>query len=171
MNGLKLLGHPLHPAIVHFPVACWTAVVVTDALSVGLGAPPWWQVSLWLLAVGLVTALGAMTAGFIDLLAIPAGSTAQRRALRHLYFMGSAWTVFAIDLLVRLLAPADRPTAVLGWTGLALSVGGFVLLFAGTHVGAGLVYDLGVGQTAHSPAARPLKEPRAAGRPGAARSP
>lgn len=41
MNGLKILGHPLHPAIVHFPVASWTAVVVTDILSLQ-------QVSFWL---------------------------------------------------------------------------------------------------------------------------
>jgi hypothetical protein len=29
VNGLKLLGHPAHPAVVHFPGAAWTAVVVT----------------------------------------------------------------------------------------------------------------------------------------------
>ncbi len=141
MNGLKLLGHPLHPAVVHFPVASWTAVLVTDVLFVALGDPLWWQISRWLLVVGVVTALGAMTAGFVDLLGIPNGSPIQRRALRHLYFMASAWTVYALDLLLRFLEPR------VGWLGLALSVGGFVLLFAGTHVGAQLVYDLGVGQT------------------------
>jgi len=88
MNGLRLLGHPLHPAVVHFPVAAWTAAVVT--------------------------ALGAMTAGFVDLLAIPAGSEAQRRALRHLYLMGSTWTVSEVDLLLRFLSPAPRPAPPTG---------------------------------------------------------
>lgn len=141
MNGLKLLGHPLHPAIVHFPVAGWTSAVVTDVLFLVLGNPLWWQVSLWLLIVGTVAALGAMTAGFIDLIALPAGEHAQRRALRHMYVMSAAWTIYFIDLLIRFLGPAWA------WAGLALSVVGFLTLLVGTHFGAQLVYDLGVGQT------------------------
>ena len=140
MNGLKLLGHPVHPALVHFPVATWTAVVVTDALFVGLRAPMWWSISQWLLIVGIVTALGAMTAGFIDLVALPTGGPAQQRALRHMYLMSSAWTIYVLDLVVRL-------AAIPGWLGLAISVVGFLTLFVGTHFGAQLVYDLGVGQT------------------------
>jgi len=140
VSGLKLLGHPLHPAIVHFPVAAWTSVVVTDSLFVALGAPLWWSVSQWLLIVGVVTALGAMTAGFIDLIALPPGEPAQKRALRHMYFMSSAWTMYAIDLLVRFVQ-------IPGWAGLAISVIGFLILLAGTHFGAQLVYDYGVGQS------------------------
>ena len=147
MNGLKLLGHPLHPAMVHFPVAGWTAAVVTDILFVALGAPLWWTISLWLLVVGTAAALGAMMAGFIDFVALPAGGAAQRRALRHLYFMSGAWSIYAIDLLVRLLGASGGPTPLLGWVGFALSALGFAALFAGTHVGAQLVYDLGVGQS------------------------
>ena len=52
-----------------------------------------------------------------------------------------------MDLLVRFLGVADRPSLLLAWAGLALSVIGFLVLLAGTHVGAQLVYDLGVGQT------------------------
>ncbi len=145
MNGLKLLGHPLHPAIVHFPVAAWTSAVVTDILFLALRAGLWWQVSLWLLVVGTVTARGAMTAGFIDLIALPAGQPAQRRALRHMYVMSTAWTVYVIDLMIRFLGPGSMPAVA--WGGLALSVVGFLTLVVGTHFGAQLVYDLGVGQT------------------------
>ncbi len=147
MNGLRLLGHPLHAAIVHFPVASWTAVVASDVLFLVLHDPLWWNLSRWLLVVGVVTALGAMTAGFIDLVALPAGGSAQRRALRHMYFMGSAWTVFLADLLARFLGTSGDPSSFLAWVGAGLSLIGFVVLFAGTHVGAQLVYDLGVGQT------------------------
>ncbi len=140
MDGLKLLGHPLHPAIVHFPVAAWTATVVTDALSIALQDPMWWRISQWLLIVGVITALGAMTAGFIDLIGLQSGGPAQKRALRHMYFMATAWTIYVIDLLVRFLG-------IPGWVGLLLSVAGFITLLVGTHYGAQLVYDLGVGQT------------------------
>jgi uncharacterized membrane protein len=165
VNGLKLLGHPLHPAVVHFPVAAWPATVVTDILFVALRDALWWSISLWLLVAGTVAALGAMTAGFTDLLALPTGGPAQRCALRHMYFMSAAWTIYAIDLLVRALGGSGArggsgaagaavatgapgvPTVLLGWLCLALSVLGFAGLVAGTHVGAQLVYDLGVGQT------------------------
>ncbi len=145
MNGLKLLGHPLHPAIVHFPVASWTATVVTDILFLATGSVTWWQISQWLLVIGSVTALGAMTAGFMDLVALPQGQPAQRRALIHMYVMATAWTIYVVDLLVRFLG--GGVSALLGWIGLALSVVGFGALFVGTHLGAQLVYDLGVGQT------------------------
>ncbi len=100
----------------------------------------WWRISQWLLIIGVVTALGAMTAGFIDLIALPAGGPAQRRALRHMYVMSTAWTIYLIDLCVRLVQ-------IPGWVGLVISVVGFLTLLAGTHFGAQLVYDLGVGQT------------------------
>ncbi len=140
MNGLKLLGHPLHPAVVHFPVAAWTATVVTDALFLVLRDPLWWRISWWLLIVGVVTALGAMTAGFVDLTALPSGSPTQKRALRHMYVMTTAWTLYLIDLCLRLVQ-------IPGWVGLAISVIAFLTLAVGTHFGAVLVYDLGVGQT------------------------
>ena len=143
MNGLKLMGHPLHPAVVHFPVASWTAALVTDALFVALRDPLWWRLSEWLLIVGVVTALGAMLVGLMDLAALPPGQPAQRRALRHMYFMSGAWTIYAVDLALRFLAAST----LLGWAALACSALGFVTLVAGTHVGAQLVYDLGVGQT------------------------
>ncbi len=144
MNGMKLLGHPLHPAIVHFPVSAWTAVLATDALSLCLGDPLWHRISEWLLIIGAVTALGAMTAGFIDLIALPAGQPAQQKALRHMYVMTTAWAVYVIDLLVRL---AQLP----GWVGLVLSAAGFFTLLVGTHFGAQLVYDFGVGRTGRRP--------------------
>jgi uncharacterized membrane protein len=141
MNGLKLLGHPVHPAIVHFPVAGWTSSVVTDVLFLVLRDSLWWRVSLWLLVVGTVAALGAMTAGFIDLVALPPGEHAQRRALRHMYVMSATWTIYFIDVVIRFLGTGWA------WAGLALSVAGFVTLLVGAHFGAQLVYDLGIGQT------------------------
>ncbi len=145
MKGLKLLGHPLHPAIVHFPVAAWTAAVATDALYLGLHDSIWWQASLWLLVVGCVTALAAMTAGLADLAALPTGSHVQRRALRHMYVMSSAWIVYLIDLLVRFAGAGPNPT--LGWIALLLSIVGLLTLLVGAFLGAQLVYDFGVGQT------------------------
>lgn len=144
MRGLRIGGHPLHPALVHFPVACWSAVPLMDVLYLTLHNPVWWQLSWWLLAIGCLTALAAMTAGMLDLLALAAEHPAQAVAQRHLLVMGSVWCVFLLDLLLR-----PRVGVIPGWaawTGLALSVLGWIGLLAGAYAGARLVYEFGVGQ-------------------------
>lgn len=148
MAGLKLGGHPLHPALVHFPVAGWTAAPALDALYLMGHNPVCWQASFWCIAMGVGMGLLAMAAGFMDLLALPAGHPAQATAQRHLLLVGSAWSVFAVDLLVRPLGAVPAETQA--WLGLGLSLGGFLLLGLGAYAGARLVYDFGIGQTRKS---------------------
>ncbi|HEX5339433.1 MAG TPA: DUF2231 domain-containing protein [Gammaproteobacteria bacterium] len=147
MQGLRIGGHPLHPALVHFPVACWTAAPLTDVLYIVLRNPVWWQVSWWLLAIGCLIALAAMTAGAMDLFAIPAQHPAQPVAQRHMLLMAGAWCIFLFDLLLRRL-PGDTPSNPIVWSGLALSVAGWIALVIGAFAGAQLVYQFGIGQTA-----------------------
>jgi uncharacterized membrane protein len=136
--------HPIHPALVHFPIACWTAVPVMDALYLLLQAPLWWRCAFWLLVVGGVSALAAMGTGLLELVALPDLHPGQRAALRHMLLMGSAWTVFMLDLLLR--SPVALPSPTLAWTGLAVSTAGFAMLLAGAWTGAELVYRHGVGR-------------------------
>lgn len=145
MRGLRIGGHPLHPALVHFPVACWSAVPVLDVLYLALRNPVWWQLSWWLLAIGCLTALAAMTAGMLDLLALAAEHPAQPVVQRHLMVMGGVWCVFLFDLLLRPRAGAGSNW--LAWCGLALSLLGWIGLVIGAYAGARLVYEFGVGQT------------------------
>lgn len=152
MQGLRLGGHPLHPALVHFPVVCWTAAPVLDGLSLLRRDLAFWQASFWVLAVGVVMALLTMTAGFMDLLAIPTGHPAQAIGQRHMLLVTSAWCVYTVDLLVR--PSHEIPSETQLWLGLGLSLGGFTLLAAGAYAGAQLVYDFGIGQTGRSPGSR-----------------
>ncbi|MGH8401718.1 MAG: DUF2231 domain-containing protein, partial [Gammaproteobacteria bacterium] len=140
MRGLRIGGHPLHPALVHFPVACWTAAPLTDVLYIVLRNPAWWQVSWWLLTIGCLIALAALTAGAIDLFAIPAQHPAQSVAQRHMLLMGSAWCLFLFDLLLRRL-PNATPSNPVIWLGLTLSIAGWIVLVIGAFAGARLVYE------------------------------
>lgn len=145
MQGLRLGGHPVHPALVHFPVACWTAAPVLDGLHLlGYGIV-WWQAASWCIGIGVAMALAAMTAGFMDLMAIPAEHPGQAVAMRHMMLMASAWCVFCVDLLLRPLHA--EPSAMQSWLGLGLSLAGFAVLLTGAYAGARLVYDFGVGQS------------------------
>src|SRR5215467_7273400 len=78
-------GHPFHPILVTVPIGAWTASLVFDIAShVTTGNGFLAQGSLWLIAVGIAGALAAACAGFLDLFAIPMGTTAFRTALVHM---------------------------------------------------------------------------------------
>lgn len=140
----RLTRHPLHPALVHFPIACWTAAPVFDLLYLVVHAPLWWRCSYWLLAIGTAMALAAMAAGLFDLARLPGDHPGQRPAQRHLVLMGSAWTLFLFDLLLR--SPQQLPSPATAWAAFALSAIAFAVLLAGAYSGAELVYRHGVGQ-------------------------
>ena len=147
MRGLRLGGHPLHPALVHFPVVCWTATSVLYAVYLLGRNLAFWHYAWWCNGIGIALALVAMTAGFLDLLAIPPGE-AQDVGQHHMLFMASAWCVYTTVLVI---CPAGTaPSAILAWSALALSIAGFALLGLGAYAGARLVYDFGIGQTGRS---------------------
>ncbi|MGB6242699.1 MAG: DUF2231 domain-containing protein [Castellaniella sp.] len=135
------MRHPLHPALVHFPVACWSLAVVSDLASLWVGEAAW-RWSAGLLAIGCVTALAAMLAGLMELARIPDGP-----ALRDTYWhMGIMLAAFAL-FTARLLTGLDQlqPLAP-GWPALLLDVAGFIALAIGGWLGGRLVYGHGIGR-------------------------
>ena len=145
MRGLRLGGHPLHPALVHFPIVGWALAPVFSGISVVTQDPAWWRYSWWSLAGGALMALPAMLAGFMDLMAIPVEHPGQAVAQRHMLLMGSAWSMSVLTLVMCPLHAAVQTGSP--WLGFSLSLAGFVLLAAGGYAGARLVYDFGIGQS------------------------
>lgn len=134
------MRHPLHPALVHFPVTCWSLAVATDVASLWLGEAAWhWSGGL--LAVGCAMALVAMLAGMMELSRVPEGAP-MRDAWVHMGAMLTAFTFFVVRLVLRLdhLQPMAPDAA-----SLALDAGGFLALAVGGWFGGRLVYGHGVG--------------------------
>ncbi|MFF4325109.1 DUF2231 domain-containing protein [Streptomyces sp. NPDC001591] len=78
-------GHPFHPILVTVPIGAWVASLVFDIASLCVHDPAFLtRGSMWLIAVGVLGAVAAATAGLLDLVAIPAGTPAQRTALVHM---------------------------------------------------------------------------------------
>ena len=71
MNNPKstaaIAGHPIHPMLIPFPVACFVLAFVSDLAFWKSGDPFWATASLWLLGVGLIGAALAAVVGLIDL--------------------------------------------------------------------------------------------------------
>lgn len=141
--SLHLFGHPIHPMLIHFPLALWMLAVPVDLLGRGTGvAAAVWAVP-WLLSAGCVLALPAMLTGLLDFAQLGETPAVIRTAYLHLGAMSLAWLLFASSLLVRWEGPGWQFAA--GWVDLTLSLGGLIALSLGAWLGGELVYRHGVG--------------------------
>jgi len=139
------LRHPLHPALVHFPIACWSLATLADIASLWLGHPAWWLAGV-LMAIGTLAALAAMGAGLFELAKIDESDPALRVAHRHMLAAMAAWLAYAASLLLRLDLPLDAtPLTAPGALEIGLSVVGFGCLAVAGTLGGTLVYRHGVG--------------------------
>ncbi|RZA20060.1 MAG: DUF2231 domain-containing protein [Lysobacteraceae bacterium] len=135
------MRHPLHPALVHFPVACWSLATLGDVASLHFGDPAW-RFAGASMAIGTVAALAAMLAGLLEFARIGDDSPALNDARRHMLLAMAAWCCYATSLVLRLDGTALAPAGALP---LGLSMLGFVLLAAAGWHGGKLVYTHGVG--------------------------
>lgn len=145
MKRLRPGGVPLHPALVHFPVACWTAALALDGAAIVTTRPELWQAARLTLAAGSVTGVAAAAAGLLEYLAVAHDALAGR-VERHALLAGLAWSMFTFNWLWRESAgavPADGSWLLAAYP--ACSAAGFLALLAAGHAGARLVYHHGVG--------------------------
>ena len=135
-----MFGHPLHPAVVHFPVALLLSASAADlALLAGLTGDV--HIGSVLMAGGLVMGLVAMGAGLLDFTKLEA--TVVPHAVRHMTVMGIAWLGYAIALYLRRDAFSGGVT--IGSASIALSLASALLLSVGGWLGGRLVYTFGAG--------------------------
>jgi uncharacterized membrane protein len=64
----QIVGHPIHPMLVPFPIACFTATLVCDLVYRQTLDVFWFTATQYLLGAGIVMALAAALAGFTDFL-------------------------------------------------------------------------------------------------------
>lgn len=134
---MRILGHPLHPMLVHFPIAGWSIASACD-LAVLAGWADAWRIGWVALVVGLGGALPSAAAGMLDLGKLP--EAAVPTGMRHMLLMGSALLAYGAALALRSMHAPPAPLPI------ACSLAGFALLAAGGHFGAALVYRFGAGR-------------------------
>jgi uncharacterized membrane protein len=135
-------GHPVHPILVTVPIGAWVASLVFDLAS-HLVADPGFLArgSLWLIGLGVVGALAAAMAGFLDLLAIPTGTPAFRTGLVHAGLNLTVTVGYLGGFLWR--RTSDLSTSV-GWGPLALSAACLAALAVSGWLGGTLTFRYGV---------------------------
>jgi uncharacterized membrane protein len=136
-------GHPFHPILVTVPIGAWVASLVFDVASQVVSDPGFLaKGSLWLIAVGVIGALAAAAVGFLDLIAIPPASRAQRTALVHMTLNVIVTGAYVANFAWRRGSYA-HPGAV-GPAMIALSAATLAVLAVSGYLGGKLAYRYGV---------------------------
>jgi len=140
MSRAAIAGHPLHPMMIHFPVAALLGLVCTDFAFIWTGDPFWARASLWLSGVGALGGWVASMAGLVDLLSV------ERIRLKV-----TAWCHAIIAVMMLSLASLNwllhyqGPTPDRQLWCLYLSVLTAVLIALAAYLGGRLVYEHAVG--------------------------
>jgi uncharacterized membrane protein len=132
---------PLHPLLVHFPLAMWGMSFVFDVLSLRLG-PAMVVAARFNLAAGLVMAAVAAAAGVSDFLRLPRGTMVRRIGRWHATLNGLATALFSVSLGLRFRARAALVTP--HWPFVLSALGVVVIGFSG-YLGGVMVYNHGAG--------------------------
>jgi len=136
-------GHPFHPILVTVPIGAWVVAFVFDLVSRSSDEPyVFTRGASWLIMIGVIGALAAAALGFLDLLAIPSMTRAQRTALIHMTLNLVVVALEAIAFAARrghLHDPAGTPAGLIVLAGVALA-----LLAASGWLGGKLSYRYGV---------------------------
>lgn|SRR5690606_38540355 len=136
------MKHPIHPILVHFPIATWVIATFCDVVGLFRDSELINQVAGVLLIIGTITALFAMVAGLMELAKIDQKSPAMKIANQHMLLMMVSWSLYATSLFLRL---EGTQLVQPGLIAAALSITGLIVLCVAGWLGGRLVYEYGVG--------------------------
>ena len=108
-SRIKLLGHPVHPMLIVFPLGLLATAVIFDVLYLATANADLATFSFWAMAAGLVGGLLAAIFGLIDWLAIPKGTRAKRIGAFHGGGNLIVVLLFAVSFLMRTSRAAYLP--------------------------------------------------------------
>jgi uncharacterized membrane protein len=139
-SKVKLLGHPIHPMLIVFPLGLLATAVIFDIIALAGGNGAWSGMAFYLIAAGIIGGLVAAIFGLVDWLAIPSGTRAKAVGLWH----GAGNVVVVLLFAASWLLRWKMPDA-LGTLALVLSFAGVLLALVTGWLGGELVDRLGVG--------------------------
>jgi uncharacterized membrane protein len=134
-------GRPLHPMLVHFPIALYPTSLMFDVLShLSDDGNPFVVGAFSLIVIALLVSALAVAAGFADFLAIENGSRTWRIAVLHMSLQLVTGGLFLANAVLRArdLDVTATPTGPI-----VLSAVGLLTLTVGSALGGELVYRHG----------------------------
>ena len=141
----KLLGHPVHPMLIVFPLGLLATAVAFDIVGIISGQSEWFRLSFWMMAGGIIGGLVAAPFGLADWLGIPEGTRAKAVGLWHGGGNAIVLLLFIVSWFERRPTPQDPSTLAF-----VLSFVGVVIALVTGWLGGELVYRLRVGVDEHA---------------------
>jgi uncharacterized membrane protein len=139
----KWLGHPLHPILIHVPMAMLPGALIFDLLSQWrFGGNAMVRLSFYAIAFGLAASLLAVPTGVVDWSGIKKEKPAWKIGLYHMILNLVVALLFAINLGLR-VSTFREATRVAGMP-LLLSVIGTLLLISSAYLGGMMTYTYGI---------------------------
>lgn len=136
----KFLGHPIHQALVAFPLGLLGGAVVFDIIAIIFGSASLLTASYFMIAAGVISGLVAAPFGLVDWLSIAPGTRARFIGAVHGLGNVAVVVLFAASWLMR------RPDALApSGPAFGLSFAGFLLALVTGWLGGELVDRLGIG--------------------------
>ena len=142
-SKVKIAGHPVHPMLIAFPVAFYTATLVCYIVYSSNQNPFWFKVAVVANIAGAVMAAVAAIPGFIDWLFIPSGSKAKKTGLFHMVCNVLALVCFGVTAWLE-CPKWDDTNPGLG-IAIPLTAVGFILTLTAGFLGWTLVQKHHVG--------------------------
>jgi uncharacterized membrane protein len=134
---LHVFGVPLHPLLVHFPIAFWLVVPVLDISALLAGPEPWWALAKGATILGVVIGAAAIAIGLLEYLRPSLAGIDLKLAARHGIRTTLARCIFTVKTVAAALLPPAGGSMTLC---LALDLLGCVLLVQGVYFGTRQVY-------------------------------
>jgi uncharacterized membrane protein len=143
LTKARIAGHPIHPMLIAFPVAFYTATAVALIVFGAIKDPFWFRLAFWTNLAGVVMAAVAAIPGAIDLFTLPNQTRARRTGYIHAAANVVALALFVISVILiwdhwRDGTLAYAAPLVLSLCGVAVTVGAGALgwtLVQTHHVG------------------------------------
>jgi uncharacterized membrane protein len=153
----SIMGHPIHPMLIPFPIALWVFSLLADVVYL-LGGDAAWRdwIAFYSLLGGIIGAAAAAVFGIIDWLSIK-DHAVKRTADWHARLNVIALLIFAASFYL-------RTTGGSNWTGgsltipVSLSVLGVILITISGYLGGELVFRHAVGVNPQSDTQTKLNE-------------
>lgn len=96
----RVAGHPIHPMLVVFPIAMFTATVAALLAFIATRDTFYYRAAMTAGAAGVSMAILAAIPGAIDLFSLPKGSRARAIGVRHASFALLTVGIFSVSTAV-----------------------------------------------------------------------
>lgn len=100
-SKIKILGHPIHPMLVAYPIALYTATLVAYIIYAANKDPFFFKAAVAANIAGIIMAALAALPGFVDwAVGIPGDTPAKSHGLTHMLLNVTALVLFIINALI-----------------------------------------------------------------------